>query len=52
MSSLIDDGYRNALDILLSNKNNYNFHPSSEHCGIGTTTVSINYEGKIFGCQE
>lgn len=52
MSSLIDDGYRNALNILLSNKNDYNFYPSSEHCGIGTTTVSINYEGKIFGCQE
>lgn len=56
MSSQIDDGYRHAIMLINHNLNNIEHSKIQEvpmeRCGIGTGTCSINYEGKIFCCQE
>ena len=56
-STLIDDGFRQALKIYNKLYNNEKIVKDEKtyfdsRCGIGTNYGSINYEGKIFGCQE
>ena len=54
-SSLIDTGFKQAISIL-HQKNNLlkeeEYNDIGNRCGLGTNFGSINYEGKIFGCQE
>ncbi len=56
-SSLIDDGYKHVLTYYYNlNKNKTiiknNKNLTINRCGLGTNYGSINYEGKIFSCQE
>lgn len=54
--SPIDTTFRKILDHDLQvHYNNYNSLAPSRYpfrCGLGTTSVSISYDGKLFACQE
>ena len=56
-SSLINDGFKNALDICY-NINQENIETLKDkptyqgRCGIGNSNIAIGYNGQIFGCQE
>ena len=57
-SSLMKDGYINASKIYYAKQTNSLESIKKEHvenytrCGLGVDHISINFEGKIFGCQE
>ena len=56
-SSLIKDGFRNALDICYNIKNKEILQEKQKpiyqsRCGIGNANIAISYNGKILGCQE
>lgn len=57
-STLIDNGYYHAFKYFIAKSDNKNVNKDNiyniyaDRCGLGTNYGSINYEGKIFGCQE
>lgn len=57
-SSLIDGAYQHVLRYYYNLNNNIETLKdtkgilNTERCGLGTNYGSINYEGKIYGCQE
>lgn len=52
VSGLIENGYFNALQYSSHQGEMIPIQRKYPSCGIGRNYIAINYEGKIFGCQE